>query len=99
MSLNISPIQPIPIPQIEGLTNAAPSGSGEFQNILASAIGEVQGASNGANQSVESFLKGEGDDLHSTILTVQRAGLEFDMLMQTRNKVVSAYQEIMRMQL
>ena len=30
---------------------------------------------------------------------VERAGLEFDMLMQTRNKVVSAYQEIMRMQL
>ena len=97
--MNISPIQPsIALPQIEGI-NSAPSGPGEFKNILASAIGEVQQSSTGAAQTVESFLKGEGDDLHSTILTVQRAGLEFDLLMQVRNKVVSAYQEIMRMQL
>ena len=54
---------------------------------------------NEANQSVQSFLSGEGEDLHSTILSVQRAGLEFDMLMQVRNKVVSAYQEVMRMQM
>lgn len=99
MSLHISPIQPsIVVPQIEAASNT-PTAGGEFQNVLASAIGEVQQASNGASQSVEGFLKGEGDDLHSTILSVQRAGLEFDMLMQVRNKVVSAYQEVMRMQL
>src|SRR6185369_1425935 len=45
------------------------------------------------------FLSGDGEDLHSTVLAVQRAGLEFDMLMQVRNKVVSAYQEVMRMQM
>jgi len=59
----------------------------------------VELSHNEANQSVQSFLSGEGEDLHSTILSVQRAGLEFDMLMQVRNKVVSAYQEVMRMQM
>jgi len=44
-------------------------------------------------------LSGDGEDLHSTVLSVQRATLEFDMLMQVRNKVVSAYQEVMRMQM
>ena len=52
-----------------------------------------------ANQSVQNFLTGDGEDLHSTVLAVQRADLEFDMLMQVRNKVVSAYQEVMRMQM
>jgi flagellar hook-basal body complex protein FliE len=59
----------------------------------------VEGASNNANQSVQQFLSGDGEDLHSTVLAVQRASLEFDMLMQVRNKVVSAYQEVMRMQM
>ena len=59
----------------------------------------MEGASNNANQSVQQFLSGDGDDLHSTILATQRADLEFHMLMQVRNKVVSAYQEVMRMQM
>ena len=59
----------------------------------------MEGASNNANQSVQNFLSGDGEDLHSTVLAVQRASLEFDMLMQVRNKVVSAYQEVMRMQM
>ena len=100
--MNISPIQPSsiqPIGPIE-IGGAAPSsGSSEFGNILQGAIDQVEGASANANQSVQQFLSGDGEDLHTTVLAVQRANLEFDMLMQVRNKVVSAYQEIMRMQM
>jgi flagellar hook-basal body complex protein FliE len=100
--MNISPIQPAsiqPIAPIE-IGGAAPlSGSSEFGNILQGAIDQVEGASNNANRSVQQFLSGDGEDLHTTVLAVQRANLEFDMLMQVRNKVVSAYQEIMRMQM
>ena len=101
--MNISPLQPSSIQPIGNpidLGGAAPaSGSGEFSSILQGAIDQVEGASNNANQSVQQFLSGDGDDLHSTVLAVQRASLEFDMLMQVRNKVVSAYQEVMRMQM
>jgi len=101
--MNISPIQPAsiqPIAPIE-IGGAAPSSAGgsDFHNMLQSAIGTVENARDNANQSVQNFLSGEGDDLHSTVLAVQRADLEFDMLMQVRNKVISAYQEIMRMQM
>jgi flagellar hook-basal body complex protein FliE len=100
--MNISPIQPSssqPVGPIE-IGGAAPaSGSSEFGNILQGAIDQVEGASNNANQSVQQFLSGDGEDLHTTVLAVQRASLEFDMLMQVRNKVVSAYQEVMRMQM
>jgi len=101
--MNISPIQPVsiqPIGPIE-IGGPAPSSAGgsEFHSVLENAIGTVENARNNANQSVQNFLSGEGDDLHSTVLAVQRADLEFDMLMQVRNKVISAYQEIMRMQM
>ncbi len=68
-----------------------------FKNILNNAIGEVEGSRSDAAKSVEQFLSGNGEDLHSTILATQRAELEFQMFMQVRNKVVSAYQEIMKM--
>jgi flagellar hook-basal body complex protein FliE len=99
--MNISPIQPSGIQPIAPLEigGASNSGSSEFSNILQSAISQVEGASTNANQSVQQFLSGDGEDLHSTILSVQRADLEFQMLMQVRNKVVSAYQEVMRMQM
>ena len=101
--MNISPIQPASIQPIGPIEIGGPSpssaGGGEFRSVLESAIGQVENARSNANQSVQNFLSGEGDDLHSTVLAVQRADLEFDMLMQVRNKVISAYQEIMRMQM
>jgi len=100
--MNILPIQPSsiqPAGPIEIGGPARPSGSSDFSNILQSAIAEVEGSRTAADQSVQNFLTGDGEDLHSTVLAVQRAGLEFDMLMQVRNKVVSAYQEVMRMQM
>jgi flagellar hook-basal body complex protein FliE len=52
-----------------------------------------------ASASVQRFLAGEGEELHSTIMATQRAELSFELFQQVRNKVVSAYQEIMRMQM
>ena len=48
---------------------------------------------------MERFLSGEGEELHTAVLATNRAELAFDMFLQTRNKVVSAYQEIMQMQM
>ena len=94
---------------ISGLSSISPTESttsapvsengGGFRDILSSAIQEVEGARGAATQSAQQFLSGEGADLHSTILASQRADLEFQMFMQVRNKVVSAYQEIMKMQM
>lgn len=79
---------------------APPSGDGlSFKDVLGSAINEVESVRNDANQAAERFLAGDGEDLHSTILASQRADLEFQMFMQVRNKIVSAYQEVMKMQM
>lgn len=100
--MNISPIQPSsiqPIDPFDGAGAQRASGSGEFRDILQGAIDQVERSSSNAAQSVQDFLSGDGDDLHSTALAVQRADLEFSLMMQVRNKVVSAYQEVMRMQM
>ena len=66
--------------------------------MLSNAIQKIESIGQNASASVERFLSGEGEELHTTVLATQRAELAFEMFMQARNKVVSAYQEIMRMQ-
>ena len=99
MSLHISGISPLSQIQTDVAAPAAGTGGSSFKDILNSAIGEVENSRSSAAKSVEQFLSGDGEDLHSTILATQRAELEFQMFMQVRNKVVSAYQEIMKMQM
>ena len=72
---------------------------GGFGSILQDAIGKVGEFNDSASKSVESFLSGEGDDLHKTIMATQRADLAMELFLQVRNKVVQAYQEVMRMQI
>jgi flagellar hook-basal body complex protein FliE len=95
------PIQPVTLPALPELapaSGAAPSGSG-FADVFSDALRTVDGLGQQASASVERFLSGQGEDLHSTVLATTRAELAFDLFLQTRNKVVSAYQEIMRMQI
>ena len=82
------------------LSAAAPApGQGAFEAVLADAVGRVEQFRRDAGQSVEAFLSGEDEDLHRVITQVQRAELAFEMFLEVRNKVVQAYQEVMRMQL
>lgn len=99
------PISPISIPSAAAdlaATIQAPGatkGSNEFRGVLEGAIHKVEQTGKAATQAVEGFLAGEGQDLHTAILATQRADLAFELGLQVRNKVVSAYQEIMRMQM
>ncbi|MEO8368116.1 MAG: flagellar hook-basal body complex protein FliE [Candidatus Solibacter sp.] len=95
--MNISGISPAALP--EAIRPATQSGApGAFQDVLTNAIQKVESIGQNASASVERFLAGEGEELHTTILATQQAELSFDLFLQARNKVVNAYQEIMRMQ-
>ena len=73
------------------------SGS-EFKSIFSDAVNKVESFQNNAQQSVDRFLNGEGEEIHKVALATQQADLSFQLFLQVRNKVVAAYQEIMRMQ-
>lgn len=96
---------PISSVRVTGLEMPAelsrPSGSSgtEFRSLLEGAIERVENSRASTEQSVNNFLTGDGEELHSVILNTQRAELELELFLQVRNKVVQAYQEIMRMQI
>lgn len=94
-----NPIQPIrPVQLSEALAQTRKAGQGDFSGALADAINAVQTVQNNAAEKVQRFLEGEGGDLHQLAMEQQKASLTFDMFLQVRNKVVQAYQEVMRMQ-
>jgi flagellar hook-basal body complex protein FliE len=100
MSLPISPITaPASVESISPTIQAPGSSgaSGEFRGLLEGAINSVEQKSQLAAQSVERFLSGEGEELHTAMMATQRAGLAFELGLQVRNKVVQAYQQIMQM--
>jgi flagellar hook-basal body complex protein FliE len=97
VSLTISPIQGIPVPASVQPSRGAGE-SGAFQSVLEGAVRHLDESQRMADQAVDGFLNGSTDDLHTTALAVQRSELELEMALQVRNKVVQAYQEIMRLQ-
>jgi len=98
MPAPIAPISQPVLPEIASPATAPRSGGG-FQDAFAAAIQAVESSGRLASHSVEQFLSGEGEELHTTLLATERAQLTFELFLQARNKVVSAYQEIMRMQM
>ena len=101
MSLPISSIAGIPgIPAADRLTSPA-SGSGsssDFGSALKSAIQHVDKYQHDSSDAIQQFLQGNGE-LHNVALATQRAEMALDLGLQVRNKIVSAYQEVMKMQL
>jgi flagellar hook-basal body complex protein FliE len=103
MSLPISSINAIPgIPAAERLgspdSSSDSSAHGSFGAVLESAIQGVDKYQQDANTAIQQFLQGNGE-LHNVALTTQRAEMALDLGLQIRNKIVSAYQEVMKMQL
>src|SRR5687768_10998003 len=96
----ISSIQGIPLPGAQTALGGKPvTGAGSFQSILESAMSSVETSRQNAAQAIDAFLSGEGGELHTTILAAQKAELSLELFLQVRNKVVQAYQEIMRTQI
>ena len=96
--MTITPIR-FPTPLAITPDAPAPGAAGDaFGQVLSQAIAKVEGFQENAKISVDKFLSGEGEELHKIALDTQQAQLSFDLFLQVRNKVVAAYQEVMRMQ-
>ncbi len=93
---------PNPLGQIG--TNAKPSigGAGEsgdsFGSMVKNSLETLDGSQKAAEQEIAKAVTGESPDLHKTIIALQTADLKFQLGLQVRNKLIGAYEEIMRMQ-
>lgn len=96
MSLSITNTGTRPV-ELPGLS-AGRSNAVDFRKVLETTIDRVEQSRADAEQKVRTLMTDDSQELHSVALATQRAELEFELLLQIRNKVVSAYQEVMRMQ-
>ena len=95
----ISPIRGIdPIRGIEDLASVNRAADTGFRQILNEAIGSVEGAQSKASVAIDQLLTGKGGELHSVALATERAELQFQLFLQVRNKVMTAYSQIMQVQ-
>ena len=77
---------------------SAPTGATSFGDVLKEAISEVNQLSNAADSAIQKQLaSGESTDLHATMIALEKAEVSFQLMMQIRNKILKAYEEIMRM--
>jgi len=92
-----SPIAtPVARPTPVATPNAAPVASGGFGDSLAKLVNSVETSDQAANNAVQGMLDGTGD-VHDAMIALQRAELTLQLTVQVRNKLVQAYQDIMRM--
>ncbi|MEZ5308544.1 MAG: flagellar hook-basal body complex protein FliE [Pyrinomonadaceae bacterium] len=80
-----------------GLKYAA-KGAGSFADTVKDAVASVEATQQSAEQQVADAVSGKSPDLHKTIIALQTADLKFQLGLQVRNKLIGAYEEIMRMQ-
>ena len=97
MSSPVSSLRILPAEIESAAARFRPTGGG-FADTLRGAMDEMGQLSSQAETKVAGVLEGNGVDVHSALIAVEKADLSFQLMMQVRNKIVSAYQEISRMQ-
>jgi flagellar hook-basal body complex protein FliE len=83
----------------QGSSAPAATGSVDFANVLKSSLDSVAQAQNTAEDMQKAFVLGDDKvSLSDTMISMQKANIEFQTTVQVRNKMVAAYNDIMNMQ-
>ncbi|MDJ0987619.1 MAG: flagellar hook-basal body complex protein FliE [Desulfobacterales bacterium] len=72
--------------------------SASFGNMLARSLDEVNQLHAASDDAVQKLAAGQQKDIHQTMIAMEKADVAFQLLMQVRNKIIAAYDTIMRMQ-
>jgi flagellar hook-basal body complex protein FliE len=84
------------LPKLPSLSPAPTEGG--FSGVLNNVLQQVNQLNGGAEQQIGSLLKGGNADMSTVMIAVEKADVAFQLMMQVRNKIVSAYQDIEKMQ-
>ena len=89
---------------INGMRSVAPSvrdarSADGFGQALRAALGKVNELQSEGKRAAEDFSLGRTQDVASTLITIEKASLGFQLALQVRNRLLEAYQEILRMPL
>jgi flagellar hook-basal body complex protein FliE len=86
------------MPDSSALGAGSDAGSTSFGDVLKGAVQSVDQINDNAAAQVSNLLQGGNVDVNSVMIAVEKADVSFQLMMQVRNKIVSAYQDIEKMQ-
>jgi len=89
---------------LESLTNTvSPADPKEIQSpesfgkMLAHSLNEVNQLKLNADEAINDLAAGKQKDIHQTMISLEKADVAFQLMMQIRNKIITAYETVMRM--
>ena len=86
------------LPDASSLDMGGEAGGANFGDVLKSAVHSVDQVNDDAAAKVTNLLQGGSGDVNSVMIAVEKADVSFQLMMEVRNKIVSAYQDIEKMQ-
>lgn len=82
-----------------GEVQSSPAGGADFANVLQNSIAQVNQTQQQAETMAANFAAGNStENLHDVMIALQKANISFQEMIQVRNKLVSAYHDVMNMQ-
>jgi flagellar hook-basal body complex protein FliE len=99
MNIQGLPINTADLAGVAGATGTAqaPEQAEGFGKVLREAVTQIDQAQDQAQTKIGQVMQGNGGDLHTAMIAVEKADLSFQLMLQVRNKIVAAYQEVARM--
>ncbi|WP_342600682.1 flagellar hook-basal body complex protein FliE [Psychrobacillus sp. FSL H8-0483] len=88
----INPVSSTPAPKM-----SSAEAQESFGDFLKSAIDSVNESQKASDVATEKLIRGEDIELHDVMIASQKASITLNATLEIRNKVIEAYQEIMRM--
>ena len=83
--------------QAGGISGAA--GGGDFGTWLTQSLGRVNQDLVRADESLQQLATGDAQNLHQVMISLEEARMSMQLLVQVRNRLLEAYQEVLRMQI
>jgi flagellar hook-basal body complex protein FliE len=97
--LNVAPIGSINNTlEVKGAQKQDKAEEGTFGQWLARSLAEVSQLQDSSDAASQKLITGQSNDIHGTMIAMQKAGIALDLVMEVRNKVIAAYDEVKRMQ-
>jgi len=103
--VDLMPPEAVPLPgaselvKLQGIGPAQPAGGDSFATMLGQMVSDINAQQNIATQTVNALQSGQNVPLHQAVLSMEEANVSFQLMVEVRNRLLEAYQEIMRMQI
>lgn len=97
-NVSLSAIPNAYVPDMSSMDSGSDSAAPNFASVLKNAVSGVEKLHADAASQVGNLLQGGNADVNNVMVAVEKADVSFQLMMQVRNKIVSAYQDIEKMQ-